>query len=140
MTLSYLRAIAEFCDRKFEFVPGMESDDLHINDVRKELALKDRVSGGTSQFCSFLFWQLKRNGYKPVIWFVNDFNEKFFVVQVNDYFVSYYDGKIYLSDECPWKPLKYTLDLKEWYNARGTSYNSFCDSELLGCYNYAPST
>lgn len=137
MTLSYLRAIAEFCDRKFEYKPDVDSFDLRLNDIRLELALKDKICGGTSQFCLFLYWQVKRNGFVPCIWYVQDHREKFFIVQVNDFFVSYYDGKIYLSDECPWKPLKYTLNLKEWYNARGTIDNIVRNSELFGHYNYA---
>lgn len=52
MTLSYLRCIAEYCDRMFEFRLDVESFELHLDE---ELALTDKVIGGTSQFCSFLF-------------------------------------------------------------------------------------
>lgn len=136
MTLHYLRAIAEFCDRKFEFKPGTNFE-FRLDDIRKQLALTDRVRGGTGEFCSFLYWQLKQNGFTSCIWWVEDFKEKFFVVQVNEFFVSYYDGKIYLSDECPWKPLKYTLNLKEWCDARDINDSPVYNFKLSRCDNYA---
>lgn len=118
MTLNYLIAIASFCDRKFEFIPGPESFDLSLDEVRKQLALFDRVQGGTGEFCTFVFWQLKRNGYTPILWYVRDINGyEFFVVNILNYFVSYYDGKIYLSNECPWALIKKSENLKEWKNA-----------------------
>lgn len=115
MTLDYLTVIARFCDDRFEFVPGAETFDLRLDCVRKSLALNGRVSGGTGAFCSFLYWQLRRNGFTPVLWYVRDINGyEFFVINLYDYYVSYYDGKIYISSECPWKPIKKSTNLKEW--------------------------
>lgn len=125
MTLAYIRAIAKFCDSKFEFRPGAESFDLHLDDTRNSLALKNRVVGTTGEFCSFLFWQLRRDGYLPIIFHVRDANGYgFFVIGVHDYFVSYYDGKIYMSHECPWKLERKSEDLKEWTNVNDNTTSS----------------
>lgn len=117
MTLNYLVAITAFCDRKFEYIPGPESFDLRLDEVRKQLAITDRVKGGTGLFCAFVFWQLKRIGYSPTLWYVKDINGyEFFVINIFNYYISYYDGKIYVEDKCPWKPLKRSDNLKEWIN------------------------
>jgi len=137
MTLSYLRAIAEFCDRKFEFIPGVESFDLRLDEVRKELVEFDRVRGGTGKFCTFIFWQLKRSGYSPILWYVTDINRyEFFTISVYDYFISYYDGKIFMSNECPWIPLKKSENLREWENVDRNSFSNIIHTtEHDGCVN-----
>lgn len=115
MTLEYIRAVAGFCDTRFEYIPGAESFELYLNDVRLQLTNSGVVKGGTSHFCSFVYWQLKRNGFSPVMWYVMDVKgDRFFVVACGDYFVSYYDGRIYLSSECPWRLLKKSENLREW--------------------------
>lgn len=138
MTLAYLRAVAAYCDRKFEFRPGAETFDLHLQDIRNSLLLKDRVIGTTGEFCSFLFWQLRRNGYSPIIFHVRDFNgHGFFVIGLYDYLVSYYDGKIYLNHECPWKVEKQSEDLKEWTDVNDNTFGSaICTTKHPGCYDY----
>ena len=113
MTLGYIRAIAEYCDRKFEFKHRVYNN-FSLNDIRKELAMADKVLGSSIHFCSLLMLQLRRDDIKSKIWKVVDFNKEFYVLEVCEYFVSYYDGRIYLSHECPWKKQKYTTNLINW--------------------------
>lgn len=111
--------IASFCDRMFEFKPGVDVD-FDLEAVKKTFALNDRVIGGTAQFCTFLYWQLKRYGYKPKIWKVSDLSKTFYVVEVSKYFLSYHDGMAFTKGDCPWRRVKYTANLKTWHTEEST--------------------
>ena len=97
-------SIADFCDSKFEYKPGMDcSFDL---DAVRQAFSKGRVIGGISHYITFLYWQLKRHGYSPRVWKTVDY----YYIECEGQFITYND------DRAPFKLLSYSDNLKDWYS------------------------
>lgn len=123
--MKQINSIIDYCSRKFRVKPGTETV-TKVQDIVKELASRDCVTGYHLKYAMFVYWQLHRHGYSPIVWKISDYEDRYAFSLDNNIF-DYHNNTIYeFGESMPVRLIKFSPNFRDWYDARDFKCNTIC--------------